>query len=132
MSLTMDQLSSTENWPASQSGESSASDSKNVDNLKNLELSNDLKTIDTNARAYGLIAEEPEETSKSDSIEQLSESINKIESVCKSYGKDSRKQENVNNNDSLKVRFKKKHISKMATFNPKVKKTTVLNLCNNA
>lgn len=108
MSLTMDQLSSTENWPASQSGESSASDSKNVDNLKNLELSNDLKTIDTNARAYGLIAEEPEETSKSDSIEQLSESINKIESVCKSYGKDSRKQENVNNNDSLKVRFKKK------------------------
>ncbi|XP_060525717.1 uncharacterized protein LOC132701627 isoform X2 [Cylas formicarius] len=91
MSMTMDQLSSTENWPGgSNSSASNSSDAKNADHLKNLELSNDQKTCDSSStRTYDLIAEEPEEeTSKSESVEQLSESV----------------EENVNNNDSFAVR----------------------------
>uniref|UniRef100_A0AAR5Q0I9 Iporin n=1 Tax=Dendroctonus ponderosae TaxID=77166 RepID=A0AAR5Q0I9_DENPD len=106
MSLTMDQLSSTENWPASQSGESSSSDNKNADNLKNLELS----AVNSSVRTYDLIAEEPEEISKSESIEQLSESVSKSESVCDSFDKDA-EQKNANNNDSLKNYQRPKAIS---------------------
>ncbi|XP_015839730.1 uncharacterized protein LOC661485 isoform X2 [Tribolium castaneum] len=84
MSTTMDQLSSTENWPGSQSGESNSSDSKP-------EL--DQKTNESSVRTYDLIAEEPEEeVSRSESVEQLSESISKID-----YS-----DENVNNNNTLK------------------------------
>lgn len=92
----MDQLSSTENWPASQSGESSS----NAENLKNLELS----AVNSSVRTYDLIAEEPEEISKSESIEQLSESVSKSESVCESFGKDAG-QKHATNNDSLKVKY---------------------------
>ncbi|XP_068912211.1 serine-rich adhesin for platelets isoform X4 [Tenebrio molitor] len=79
MSTTMDQLSSTENWPPSQSGESNSSESKPPEPLKN---SVDQKTNDSSMRTYDLIAEEPEdEISRSESVEQLSESISKIDSV---------------------------------------------------
>ncbi|CAH1127170.1 unnamed protein product [Ceutorhynchus assimilis] len=90
MSLTTDHLSSSDNWPASQSGESSGSDTKNLLDKK-LELSNDQKIIESSVRTYDLIAEEPEEISKSESIEQLSESISKIESM-------SSDKQNMNNN----------------------------------
>ncbi|XP_066157352.1 uncharacterized protein [Euwallacea fornicatus] len=96
MSLTTDHLSSSDNWPGSQSGESSGSDQKNGD--RNLELSSDPKTIDSSARTYDLIAEEPEDVSKSESIEHLSESVSRAESACDSYGQ----QQSINNNDTVK------------------------------
>ncbi|KAJ8979938.1 hypothetical protein NQ317_003680, partial [Molorchus minor] len=107
MSTTMDQLSSSENWPGSQSGESNCSDSKINDNLKNLESSTDIKTsIKTNessARTYDLIAEEPEEDiSRSLSVEPLSESISKIDSVGGSFEKENHSPKSMNNNNSFK------------------------------
>lgn len=70
MSTTMDQLSSTENWPGSQSCESNTSDPKPETDQ---------------SRTYDLIAEEPEEEiSRSESIEQISET-----------------QFNINNNNSF-------------------------------
>lgn len=95
MSTTMDQLSSTENWPGSQS-ESNSSDSK-PEQL-------DQKTNESSVRTYDLIAEEPEEEiSRSESVEQLSESISKIDF---SY-------ENVNNNNSYTEKKLKKNLSLM-------------------
>ncbi|XP_076253104.1 uncharacterized protein LOC143191665 isoform X4 [Rhynchophorus ferrugineus] len=110
MSTTMDQLSSSENWPGSQSGESSSSDAKNYDQQRNQEFANDQKTSDSSVRTYDLIAEEPEEVlSKSESVEQLSESISKIESVNESFEKENTApRENVNNNNSFGIRDRPK------------------------
>ncbi|KAL1492038.1 hypothetical protein ABEB36_012540 [Hypothenemus hampei] len=80
MSLTTDHLSSSENWPGSQSGESCSE-------LKNSRHSDEMKTMDSSARTYDLIAEEPEQISQSGSIEQLSESDHKNGPVCESYNK---------------------------------------------
>lgn len=108
MSTTMDQLSSTENWPASQSGESNSSnDSKPVDVCKNLENS-DHKTNESSVRTYDLIAEEPEEDiSQSESVEQLSESLSKLESVGNSVEME-RKSNVNNNNNSFQAEARKK------------------------
>ncbi|XP_019864553.1 uncharacterized protein LOC109593866 isoform X3 [Aethina tumida] len=95
MSTTLDQLSSTENWPASQSGESNSSDSKALDH-KNLEMSTDQRTNESSVRTYDLIAEEPEDESKSESIEQLSDSISKLDLRTSSEPR-----HNVNNNNSF-------------------------------
>ncbi|XP_018565929.1 uncharacterized protein LOC108906959 isoform X2 [Anoplophora glabripennis] len=90
MSTTMDQLSSSENWPGSQSGESQNSDGKSSEHLKNLETSAEAKTNESSARTYDLIIEEPEDDiSRSESVEQLSESISKIDSVGDSFEKES-------------------------------------------
>lgn len=97
MSMTLDQLSSS---AASQSAESNA-DGKESENLKNLELSTEAKTNDSSVRTYDLIAEEPEEEiSRSESVEQLSESISKMESE-NSFGRDNIERKNINNNDSF-------------------------------
>ncbi|KAJ8915224.1 hypothetical protein NQ315_015447, partial [Exocentrus adspersus] len=90
MSMTMDQLSSSENWPASQSTESNSSDLKPSEQVKNLEGSAEInKTNESSGRTYDLIAEEPEdEVSASESVEQLSESISKIDSVGDSFEKE--------------------------------------------
>lgn len=94
MSTTMDQLSSSENWPASQSGESN-SDAKDPE--KYLELSTEARTNESSVRTYDLIAEEPEEeVSRSESVEQLSESISKIDSVTESYEKENVAPKNIN------------------------------------
>lgn len=94
MSTTMDQLSSSENWPASQSGDSNSED-KELN--KNLELSAEAKINESSVRTYDLIAEEPEdEVSRSESVEQLSESISKIESVTESYEKENIAPRNIN------------------------------------
>lgn len=95
MSTTMDQLSSSENWPASQSGESN---SEGKEPERNLELSTEAKTNESSARTYDLIAEEPEdEVSRSESVEQLSESISKLDSVTESYEKENVAPKNINN-----------------------------------
>ncbi|XP_030767612.1 uncharacterized protein LOC115891308 isoform X2 [Sitophilus oryzae] len=108
MSTTMDQLSSSENWPGIQSVESSLSD-KNYDHSKNHEFNSDQKISDSSVRTYDLIAEEPEDLlSKSESVEQLSESISKIESVNESFENESKKSENLNNNDSFSVKKRPK------------------------
>lgn len=89
MSTTMDQLSSSENWPGSQSGDSNNSESREGVILKNLEMSSEAKTNENSLRMHDLIAEEPEEdNSSSESVEQLSESISKIDSVGDSYEKE--------------------------------------------
>ncbi|XP_050299229.1 uncharacterized protein LOC126738115 isoform X2 [Anthonomus grandis grandis] len=85
MSLTTDQLSSSENWHASQSGESSGSENKH--SAKSMDLS-----VNSKGGVYDLIAEEPEDNSASESIEQLSESV----SIEGSYKKDSGVSENIN------------------------------------
>lgn len=103
MSTTMDQLSSSENWPASQSGESN-SDGKEQE--RNLELSAEGKTNESSVRTYDLIAEEGEdEVSRSESVEQLSESISKIDSVSESYEKENIAPNNINNEN---VNFEKR------------------------
>lgn len=95
MSTTMDQLSSSENWPASQSGESN-SDGKEQE--RNLELSGEAKTSESSVRTYDLIAEEGEdEVSRSESVEQLSESISKIDSISESYEKENIAPNNISN-----------------------------------
>lgn len=88
----MDQLSSSDNWPASQSGESN-SEAKEPE--KNMELSAEVKTSENSVRTYDLIAEE-EEVSRSESVEQLSESISKIDSVSESYEKENVAPKNIN------------------------------------
>ncbi|KAJ8956774.1 hypothetical protein NQ314_006649 [Rhamnusium bicolor] len=101
MSTTMDQLSSSDNWPASQSGESNSSDSKAPEPPRNLELSAEIKTNESSARTYDLIAEEPEEEiSRSESVEQLSESISKIDSVGDSFEKENVTPKILNNNNN--------------------------------
>ncbi|CAG9823829.1 unnamed protein product [Phaedon cochleariae] len=98
MSTTMDQLSSSENWPESQSGESNSSGSK--ENLKMLNGSAEAKTNESSIRTYDLIAEEPEEDiSRSESVEQLSESISKLDSVAESFEKENIAPIARNNND---------------------------------
>ncbi|KAJ3641779.1 hypothetical protein Zmor_028257 [Zophobas morio] len=99
MSTTMDQLSSTENWPGSQSDESNCSEGKPPETLK---MSVDQKTNESSVRTYDLIAEEPEEEmSRSESVEQLSESISKIDSVGNSFERTSPESHfNLNNNNS--------------------------------
>lgn len=114
MSMTMDQLSSSDCWPGSQSGESTGSDAKNVDHQKNLELSNDQRTSQSSVRTYDLIAEEPEDLSKSESVEQLSESISKIESVNESFEGETKAPTNLNNNDSFGVQKRPKATSPRA------------------
>lgn len=90
----MDQLSSSENWPASQSGESN---SEGKEPEKNLELSTEAKTSESSVRTYDLIAEEAEdEVSRSESVEQISESISKIDSVTDSYEKENVAPNNIN------------------------------------
>lgn len=94
MSTTMDQLSSSENWPASQSGESN---SEGKEPEKNLELSTEAKTNESSVRTYDLIAEEAEDqVSRSESVEQLSESISKIDSISESYEKENVAPKNIN------------------------------------
>lgn len=99
MSTTMDQLSSSENWPGSQSGESNCSEPKllteNHHSL-NTSLSDHKTNSDIANRTYDLIAEEPEEEStKSESVEAISQSISKTsDTASTNYTK------GVNNNNS--------------------------------
>lgn len=101
----MDQLSSSENWPASQSGDSNSSDCKPAEHAKNLEGSAELKTNESSARTYDLIVEEPEEdVSRSESVEQLSESISKIDSVGDSFEKENVTPKGSDNNSTVQER----------------------------
>uniref|UniRef100_A0A6P7H870 Uncharacterized protein LOC114345508 isoform X1 n=2 Tax=Diabrotica virgifera virgifera TaxID=50390 RepID=A0A6P7H870_DIAVI len=101
MSTTMDQLqSSSENWPPSQSAESSSYESKENENLK---ASADLKINDC-TRTYDLIAEEPEEEpSKCEVVDQLAESLSKLDLSGKENTQKPEKvlPKNVNNNNSF-------------------------------
>ncbi|XP_044263071.1 uncharacterized protein LOC123010326 isoform X2 [Tribolium madens] len=113
MSTTMDQLSSTENWPGSQSGESNSSDLK-PDQL-------DQKTNESSVRTYDLIAEEPEEeVSRSESVEQLSESISKID-----YS-----DENVNNNNSYTSDKTKKKVLQHELMNRSIQTSQFSEITN--
>ncbi|KAG5887717.1 hypothetical protein JTB14_020019 [Gonioctena quinquepunctata] len=98
MSTTMDQLSSSDNWPGSQSGESNSSEPKE----KVLNISAEVKANDSSARIYDLIAEEPEEDiTRSESVEQLSESISKLDSVSESFEKENLPPESGNVNEGF-------------------------------
>ncbi|XP_023019159.2 uncharacterized protein isoform X2 [Leptinotarsa decemlineata] len=121
MSTTMDQLSSTENWQGSQSGESNSSEPKE----KILNTSTEVKTNDSSARTYDLIAEEPEEeVSGSESVEQLSESISKLDSVSESFEKDNmspgdylgKAAEKNNRNDLMNRSIQTSHFSEISNL----------------
>lgn len=102
MSTGMDQSSASENWPGSQSGESATSDQEN----RNQNTSTDRRINESGSQIYDqVIEEQDEEISRSESVEQLSESISKLDSVCEStdneHGAYKLPAFNVNNNNSI-------------------------------
>lgn len=115
MSVGMDQSSASENWPQSQSGESATSDTK---------LPEQRSTHD-NLVANRILEEREGDISRSESVEQLSDSISKTESVGGSMNtgngvfKTPLQGFNVNNNNSHEnIRSTEKiHIAK-SKINP--------------
>lgn len=102
MSVGLDQSSASENWPASQSGESGTSEPKNSDHRDLLEI-NDRKMNTSNSQIHERIIEEQEEEGHR-LVEQFSESISKVDSIECSTDNDQYVKPpmfNVNNNNSI-------------------------------
>lgn len=105
MSTGLDQSSASENWPGSQSGESGASDQE----IRNQNMSTDRRINDSGSQIYDqVIEEQDEEISRSESVEQLSESISKLDSAGESTDNEHcgfkhplNPMFNVNNNNSI-------------------------------
>lgn len=100
MSVGLDQSSNSENWPGS--GESTSSDHKNTFE------STERRINDSGSQVHDQIIEErEEEVSRSESVEQLSESISKIDSVdCSTENEQCQRYPanplfNMNNNNSI-------------------------------
>ncbi|XP_045478169.1 uncharacterized protein LOC123683260 isoform X2 [Harmonia axyridis] len=86
MSTTADQLSSSENWPGTQSVESNCSETKSADHQRYLDHSHDGRICDSVSKIHGYIAEEPEdELTKKEDISKLDcskKSVNNNTSFC--------------------------------------------------
>ncbi|KAL3279077.1 hypothetical protein HHI36_016591, partial [Cryptolaemus montrouzieri] len=95
MSTTADQLSSTENWPGSQSVESNCSEAKSTDHQRYLDHSHENKIIESGSKIYDLIAEEPEDEFIKNTEDTLNISKQESNSIS-SIGKKS-----LNNNNSF-------------------------------
>lgn len=95
MSTGMDQSSTSENWPTgSQSGDSATSDHE----IRNQNTSTDRRFNESGSQIYDqVIEEQDEEISRSESVEQLSESISKLDGSTDNENPVF----NVNNNNSV-------------------------------
>ncbi|XP_044762319.1 uncharacterized protein LOC123319421 isoform X3 [Coccinella septempunctata] len=86
MSTTADQLSSSENWPGTQSVESNCSETKSADHQRYLDHSHENKIGESVTKIHGYIAEEPEdELTKKEDISRLDcskKSLNNNNSFC--------------------------------------------------
>lgn len=99
MSTGLDQSSASDNWPASQSGESVPSEKEEAKN----HVSTERRTNESGSIYDQVIEEQDEEISRSESVEQLSESISKLDSVAESTDNELKIAAgfNVNNNNSF-------------------------------
>lgn len=111
MSTAMDQSSISENWPT-QSGASHESHEGKQSNDSKLSyfedsLLVDTKTAESNSRTHDLIIEEQDEDiSRSESIEQITESLSKLDSTGGESFENAKF--NVNNNNSFENDIKTK------------------------
>ncbi|XP_031333740.1 uncharacterized protein LOC116163770 isoform X2 [Photinus pyralis] len=106
MSTAMDQSSVSDNWPTHSvaSNESLEDKQSNCIEAKANCLENGVSLSENGSRTHELIIEEQDEDiSRSESVEQLSESISKLESVGDSFENEHNQcvKFNVNNNNSI-------------------------------
>lgn len=103
MSTGLDQSSASENWPGSQSGDSGTSEQE----IRSQNASTDRRINESGSQIYDqVIEEQDEEISRSESVEQLSESISKLDSAGESTDNEHCAFKlpalfNVNNNNSI-------------------------------
>ncbi|KAF5308641.1 hypothetical protein FQR65_LT06102 [Abscondita terminalis] len=114
MSTAMDQSSVSDNWPTQSVVSNESTEGKHLSFTETKgscfedSLLFDQKGNENCARTHDLIIEEQDEDiSRSESVEQLSESISKLESVGDSYEREGIKF-NVNNNNSIEQTKKKR------------------------
>ncbi|KRT86849.1 hypothetical protein AMK59_2735, partial [Oryctes borbonicus] len=107
MSTALDHSSNSENWPVTQSSDSNISETKPFPDQRKpseQELEDSLldqKIASNNVKSYDIIQEDQEHMSRSESVEQLSESTGKSESMENSSEYYGCNYINLNNNNSI-------------------------------